>query len=162
MQLPIARQQRWRAQLVLVPVLGQGTMSTIEDRRQDALDEMADDAEYAVHESQHEDRDSDCRFCQQEVEDDRVDEQAKAPKPISRVVLYDLEEASRDNLETYEDLWRYPKELRSAGIAQERCEHWHDAEDDECRMPLVISEYGSWFGRATSPLYFGCECLAGS
>lgn len=75
-------------------------------------------------------------------------------------LAYDLEEASADNLETYEALWQYPKELRSAGIAQERCDRLIGPDDEEHGQPLMISEYGTWFSQSKSPVYFSCECTA--
>jgi hypothetical protein len=73
-----------------------------------------------------------------------------------RQIADDLEAASYDNLETFEGLWRLAgMDSTDAaaipnGIAQDRC--------PDCDRPLVISEYGSWFGRTVAT--YTCECAA--
>lgn len=83
-----------------------------------------------------------------------------AARPGDHRIATDMELASEDNLLTWEMLGDYPDELRSTGIAQARCEHLHGDEDRECGMPLVVSEYGTWFGALRHPLYYQCECRA--
>jgi hypothetical protein len=62
------------------------------------------------------------------------------------IIAHDLERASTDNLEVYE-------ETGSAGIASERCE--------SCGRPLVVSGYGTWFGSRDTEVrlaHYTCEC----